>query len=49
MLFANSGPPIGSLCYNGHHLVEWFYLAISQRSEDLKHLIPGTEPTELQG
>ena len=25
------------------------YLAIGQRSEDLKHHIPGTWPTELQG
>ena len=26
-----------------------FYLAIRQRFEDLKHLILGTGPTELQG
>ena len=26
-----------------------FYLAIRQQSKDLKHLIPGTRPTELQG
>ena len=26
-----------------------FYLAIRQRSEDLKHLSPGTGPTEIQG
>ena len=26
-----------------------FYLAIRQRSKDLKHLIVGTGPTKLQG